>query len=77
MKEWVKCLLCAVGMGVAYILIRLSVYGTLEPWGTTWVTALCGCLPGVGVYYGDRLRRKNKENKDKINQYLNKKNNGF
>ncbi len=77
MKEWVRCLLFVTGMIVAYLLIRLLLHGTLEPWDDTLVFALCGFLPGLGVYYGDRVRRKNKEYKERIKKYLNKDNYGF
>lgn len=77
MKEWIRCLLWIMAMTVAYLLIRLLLKGTLQPWDDTLVFAFCGCLQGIGIYYGDRMRRKNKAYKDKINEYLNKDNYGF
>ena len=74
MKEWIRCLLYCVAMAAAYLLTYLFRHKTIEPLEDSLLFSFIGgFIVGGGLYIGDRIRRKNQVNKEKINKYLNKK----
>lgn len=60
MKEWLKCLFFYLIMTALWLLMRFLFKKTLEPLCETFLMASAWGLIGVGIYYGDRIRRRKK-----------------